>query len=101
MWFSDGDLTSGNDWVADVTSGQVSWTAPSGTMLGSNTLDWGSLYSFSITVDREPMTAQAQARIAQAGTPSSQSVQTLVPDGTPPLGDAIFSDGFEVAPDSD
>ena len=101
VWFSDGDLTSGNDWVADVTSGQVSWTAPSGTMLGSNTLDWGSLYSFSITVDREPMTAQAQARIAQAGTPSSHSVQTLVPDGTPPLGDAIFSDGFEVAPDSD
>ena len=93
LWFSDGDMDAGNDWTASTASGVVSWTAPSG-----NTLDWGGLYAFSITVNRAPTSAAAQARIAEAGSPASHAVQTLVPQDDVPLPDDIFADSFENAP---
>src|SRR5690606_29786942 len=33
LWFSDGDLDAGNDWIASSTGGQLSWTAPAGATL--------------------------------------------------------------------
>lgn len=75
VWFSDGDLDAANDWQATVSDGQVSWNAPIG-----NTLDWGTLYSFSITANRPPVTSISELHVAEAGTPASFVVESLAPD---------------------
>jgi hypothetical protein len=43
------------------------------------TLDWGTLYSFSITVNKAPASGSSSLHVATAGTPSDFSVATLVP----------------------
>lgn len=95
LWFSDGDLDAGNDWSSSLVSGQVTWSAPQTSMMSSNTLDWGSLYAFSMTVDRPPAAAPAQVRVAEAGMPAAHAIQTLVPQGEPPVSEVIVADGFE------
>ncbi len=78
-WFSDGDDTIGNDWSASTAGGAVTWTAPSGSPL-----DWGTLYAFSLTVNRAPVTSTANLRVAEVGLPASHDVETLGPaTGTP------------------
>jgi hypothetical protein len=43
------------------------------------TLDWGTLYSFSVTVNHAPTNGSSSLHVAQAGSPSAFSVVTLVP----------------------
>ena len=78
--FSDGDLDAGNDWAVSTSGGKVTWTAPSG-----NTLDWGTLFSFSLSVDKAPAVASGEVGVAQAGSPSAYPLLTLAPStpGTP------------------
>ncbi|MEO7013302.1 MAG: hypothetical protein ABI127_03265, partial [Dokdonella sp.] len=83
--FSDGDLDSGNDWTFSSAGGYLTWTAPSGA-----SLDWGSLYSFSVTTNGVPIAGNGELKPATAGLQSSFTVPTLVPGG-----DIIFQDGFE------
>ena len=75
IWFSDGDLDAGNDWPATVANGEISWSAPAG-----NTLDWGVLYSFSMTANHPPVTSAGKVHVAEAGTPASFVVESLAPD---------------------
>lgn len=79
--FSDGDVDAGNDWPVSTAGATVSWSAPA----GGSTLDWGTLYLFSMTVDRAPATINAELRVAQAGSPSAYTLLTLAPSapGTP------------------
>lgn len=73
-WFSDGDLDAANDWSVSVGTDHVSWTAPS-----SNTLDWGTLYSFSITVNKPPIPSLGELHMAEAGSPGAYMLETLAP----------------------
>jgi hypothetical protein len=72
--FTDGDMDGSNDWNATTTADSITWTAPA-----DNTLDWGSLYSFAVTVNASPVTADATLHVAEAGTPASFGLSTLVP----------------------
>ena len=83
--FSDGDLDSGNDWTFSSAGGYLTWTAPSGA-----SLDWGSLYSFSVTTSGTPIPGNSELKPTTAGLPSSFSVPILVPGS-----DIIFQDGFD------
>ncbi len=82
-----------NDWSAVVSPpgdlpARVSFTAPA----GANTLDWGTLFRFTIEADAPPVEGPVSLLPARtdAGLPSQYSVPSLVP-GQPPL----FADGFE------
>ena len=83
--FSDGDLDSGNDWTFSSAGGYLSWAAPSGL-----SLDWGTLYLFSVTVNGSPVSGTSELKVAEAGLPGSYSVPILVP-----MSDLIFAHGFE------
>lgn len=87
--FTDGDEDAGNDWLLSSSGNAIVFTAPA-----TNTLDWGSLYSFSITVDAAPDTAATTLHVAQAGTPATYALSALVPM-IPELSDIIFANGFE------
>ena len=84
--FSDGDLTGSNDWTFSSAGGFLTWTAPAGA-----SLDWGSLYSFSVTTNSAPVAGTSELQPATAGLQSSFTVPILVPGS----GDIIFQDGFE------
>ena len=86
--FSDGDLEAGNDWSFSSAGNALSWDAPAG-----GSLDWGTLYLFSVTLDAAPVTGTSALNVATAGTPASFEVETLVAEA--PLVDLIFKDGFE------
>jgi len=90
--FSNGTLDTTTAWNADTTGGQITWTAPEG-----GTLDWGTLYSYSITTSAPPVAGSATLHIAQAGTPASYDVATLVPSASV-AEEPIFANGFESVP---
>ena len=81
--FRDGDLDSANDWKVATTAGKVSWMArgraSSANAPSAPTLDWGTMFSFSVTVNRAPTAGQSALQVAQTGAPASYSVATLVP----------------------
>jgi hypothetical protein len=60
-------------------------------------LDWGTLYSFSLTVAAAPVEGDSSLRVAQSGTPAAYDVATLVPQAGV-ANDLIFEDGFEMSP---
>jgi hypothetical protein len=84
--FADADANAGNDWSMVAGANAASYTAPG----GANTLDWGTLYRFSLESASAPVQGTVELLPARAGTPSSFAVPSLVP-GPPPL----FADGFE------
>jgi hypothetical protein len=84
--FSDGDLNSGNDWSFSSSGGYLTWTAPSGA-----SLDWGTLYLFSVTTYSNTGIGSSELQPATAGGASTFNVSTRVPTA----GDIIFRDGFE------
>ena len=90
--FSDGTADGANPWTVSTTGDRVSWNAPDGA-----SLDWGTLYSFSLTVAAAPVEGTSSLDVAGAGTPAVYDVATLVPDVTVP-DDLIFQDGFDVSP---
>lgn len=89
--FGDLDGDSGNDWSATDAEGDVTWSAPSG-----NTLDWGTLYSFSFTADAPPAATLGAVLYGVAisgGNEIANPVTTLAPSV-----DSIFGNGFESVP---
>lgn len=83
--FHNGTVDGSGQWTASTTGGAVTWTAP-----GTNTLDWGSMYTFSITVNAAPgpiSHPQASSRgngavalhVATAGSPATYKAQSIVP----------------------
>ncbi|MGH8171981.1 MAG: hypothetical protein ACREPX_02465, partial [Rhodanobacteraceae bacterium] len=90
--FSNGTLDSSSMWAASTDGGNVTWTAPEG-----GTLDWGTLYSYSITSSAPPVAGSVTLHIAQAGSPASYDVASLVPSASVP-NDTVFASGFEPVP---
>lgn len=74
-WFSDGDVDSANDWSVSTSGNQAVWTAPA----SGNTLDWGTLFSFSLTVNKPPVDSHGDLHVAQSGSPASYTLSTLGP----------------------
>ncbi len=81
--FRDGDVDSANDWSVFTSAGKVTWAtrgrATSVDGPAKPSLDWGSMYSFSVTVNRAPASGQGSLHVAQTGAPAAYSVATLVP----------------------
>jgi len=84
-----GEVDIGYFWRAAVTDGVASWTSNPGAIgvgTGSTppgvvprTLDWGTMYSFTLISTRAPVEGTATLHVATAGTPSQYTVTTLVP----------------------
>lgn len=89
--FRDGDLLADNDWSVDSSGGHVSWTAPAGA-----TLDWATLFSFSVTVDSPPVAIDADLHVAQSGTPSDLTLATLGPAVPPQAGASVTPGSLSV-----
>lgn len=88
--FSDGDLNAGNQWTFGSSGGALTWTAPTG-----GSLDWGTLYLFSVVLDSAPVAGTTTLNVAEAGMPATFDVSALVPSS----GDVIYQGGFDsVAP---
>lgn len=90
---NSGEFDPGYNWRASSASGRVSWstdvTGPGfsqqptlGTSALPKTLDWGVLHSFSLIANKGPVNGMATLHVAQAGTPASYDVETLVPGTT-------------------
>jgi len=81
--FRDGDLDADNDWKITTTNGRVLWTAAGRASVtnpaSKPTLDWGSMYTFSVTVNRAPTTGNGTLHVATAGSPSQYTMATVVP----------------------
>lgn len=88
-----GELDPTFNWRAISASGRVDWGSDpnrpgfSGATFSTSalpkTLDWGMLYSFSLISNKAPVNGTATLHVAQAGTPASYDVATLVPGMTP------------------
>jgi hypothetical protein len=94
--FADADIDAANDWIGTVsgTPSVATWAVPSAN---TNTLDWSTLYRFSLISAEPPVNGTATLHIATAGDPAAYTAATLVPepsDVTPPP-DEMFMDGFE------
>lgn len=87
--FSDLDSDTGNDWTLTVGADYVEWRAAS----AANSLDWGTLYAFSVISDRAPSgdPQSATLDVAEAGSPSNYTVAVRAIGQADPL----FRDGFE------
>lgn len=86
--FGDGDLEGADDWTFSTTGSPAGarWQAPSGA-----TLDWGSMFRFSVIANAPPIAGTMTLGVAQAGSPSSYAVATLVPGSS----GVTFQNGFE------
>jgi hypothetical protein len=88
--FGDGDLNGANDWSVSTSGGHVTWTA------AASTLDWGSMFTFSLTVNSAPVASNGTLHVAQSGSPAEFAVATLAPAVL--VSDVIFANGFDAAP---
>ena len=86
--FRDNTNMGDQPWTVVVGSNSVVWSS------AGTTLDWGSMYAFSVTTNAAPGSGSSTLHVAQAGTPSTYDVATLVPGGA--AIDLIFENGFEM-----
>ena len=80
--FRDGDLTAANNWQGTQETGKVRWSTGPGAP--TNSLAWGMLYSFSLTSTGAPRLGTATLSAANAATPGSFTVRTIVPASIQP-----------------
>ncbi len=83
-----GEPNPNANWRFSIGDGDVTWnTDTSIPGVGDNhppvavlpTLDWGTLYSFSFVADTAPVAGDVTLHVAEAGSPASFDVATLVP----------------------
>ena len=86
--FSDGDLDASNQWSFSSANNTLTWAAPTG-----GSLDWGTLFLFTVVADAAPTQGIGFLGVAEAGTPTSLVVDTVVPG----LTDALYANGFDSA----
>lgn len=84
--FHDGDRDAANDWTPTVGGGAVRWSAPAGT-----SLDWGSLYRFTLVANAPPVGANVSLGVAETSVIADPLVLSIAPG----VGDTIFADGLE------
>jgi hypothetical protein len=91
--FSNGTVDGSGAWTMSNAGGAVVWTAPDG-----GSLDWGTMYSYSVTSTAAPVEGVATLHIAESGDPASYDVATLVPTPGGDPNDPVFANGFDTAP---
>lgn len=84
-----GEIDSGYAWRARMNDGRAEWstdttipgfgTATLGTSATPKTLDWGTMYTFTLVSNRPPTAGNATLHVAQSGSPTNYDVATLVP----------------------
>jgi len=84
-----GDAGAGAQWRASIANGRITWSNdPNQPVFGGPstppvpslpTLDWGTLFSFSFIATTAPVEGSATLHVAQAGSPASIDLVTLVP----------------------
>lgn len=95
--FLDGDGVAANDWSISSAGGELRFRAPpgSGGAPASNSLDWGTMFTFVFesAVPPAPIDARPELRlgIADPGTPSELLARVVAPAAQ---GDFIFASGF-------
>jgi hypothetical protein len=80
--FHGPSLDGSGAWTAAVGSNSVTWSAG-----GSPTLDWGTMYTFSVTVNASPISVprptaripQVTLHVATSGTPAAYKTLSVVP----------------------
>ncbi|HKE49183.1 MAG TPA: hypothetical protein VKB52_14055 [Rhodanobacteraceae bacterium] len=82
--FRDGDLEANNNWSTSTSGGSVTWRAMARPVISptaprGQTLDWGSMFVFSVTVNRAPGNGSGALHVATSGSPASYNVATLIP----------------------
>ena len=85
--FRDNANTGDQPWTVTVGSDNVTWNS------AGTTLDWGSMYAFSVTTNVAPGSGSASLHVALAGSPAAYDVASLVPARAPV--DMIFENGFD------
>ncbi len=83
--FHSGNLDGSDAWTVAVGANSVTWTAGA----SSPTLDWGSMFTFSLTVNARPANNRPQLQprgngsvtlhVATAGSPASYGSRAIVP----------------------
>jgi hypothetical protein len=84
--FSDPDDNDLNDWVFNVTNGELEVIGNS-----ANEQKWGMLFSFSVTLPAPPMQGIMTIEVASPNTLNQVSSPVLTPD----LSNFLFVNGFE------
>jgi hypothetical protein len=84
--FTDGDASAANDWVSSVGAESIVWVAPD----ASASLDWGSMYRFSVVANQAPWNATVRLRVTEGGAPDSYTVASFSIGRI-----ALFADSFE------
>lgn len=84
-----GEIDPGYNWRAHLNGARVEWNTDTsspgfsrpvfGTTATPRPLNWGELQSFSMTIDRAPVSGVARLHVAEAGSPATYEVETLVP----------------------
>ncbi len=81
--FSDGDLVAANNWAAVANASAVTWRSSGTPVISPNakrqTLDWGTLFTFTVVVNKAPANGNGTLHVATAGAPASYTVASLVP----------------------
>jgi hypothetical protein len=83
--FHNGTVDGSGQWTVSTSGNTVTWTAP-----GTNTLDWGSMYTFSFTVNAAPgapshpqSSPQGNGavvlHVATSGSPAAYKTRSIVP----------------------
>jgi hypothetical protein len=76
--FSDGDLSTSNDWAPAIVNGRVTW----GPLTRGNTLDWGTMFRFSFTANSPPADASAALHVVAEVTRKTVPVTGLLGPAT-------------------
>lgn len=76
----DGGVYSGEDWPSIRDAGAVRWATSSyDENINANAIRWGTLYTFYFESDRPPQDGEVTLELFRPGTPSSISVNIVVP----------------------
>jgi hypothetical protein len=83
--FHSGTVDGSGAWTVAVGANSVTWTAAA----SSPTLDWGSMFTFSLTVNARPLNTRPQLQprgngtvtlhVATSGSPASYASRAIVP----------------------
>jgi hypothetical protein len=97
--FHDGDGNPSNDWAIQQQNGTLRFTAPAGSggAPHSNTLDWGTMFTFSFESDRAPIAVAERPTLrlptADGGPAQALTVRVVAPATADP--DVVMRNGFE------
>ncbi len=80
--FHDTDPDGGNDWIADVSNGFVTWSSDEYGSLKTNPISAQKMFNFRFDSDQAPVAVQAIAGLFKPGAEMEFLLDTQAPPGT-------------------